>query len=189
MEEPKSSQSESSQQAINACDTFVHLGNHSDVGAQLPLRSRDTFERDYRAFQRTTLIAALGAMLTFFGLMFAMLPFAPTLRQFFRNQIGGALGESLLGASLPLAASPPVLLFFVWMAWRTHDSIACIACGHSFASHTSINELRNTGRCPTCGVQQFTGAPTTKTVVGEQAYAVRPAAEPVFNKKSPPSSQ
>ncbi len=142
------------------------------LGEKLRLRSREIFQRDVRAFQHSVLCAALGAMLAFVGLMCAMLPWAPAFRQFLHNQIGGDLAECLFGASLPLAASPPIILFFIWMSRRTtQDSISCVSCRHFFISNPTLKTVLDTGRCPKCGAEQFMAAVTTAPGMGEQAYA------------------
>ena len=116
----------------------------------------NTFVREFRAFQRGVLFGGIGAAIAFVGLIYSILPLAPAFRQFFRGQIGGNLGECLLGASLPLAASPPVLLYFVWLCKRSNrPALKCVSCNHSFASHPRFVQVSNTGRCPACDAVQF----------------------------------
>lgn len=92
----------------------------------------------------------------YLALIYTMLLWAPTFQHFFRNRIGGDLGELLLGLSLPLSASSPFVLFFAWMIWRgRQQSLRCMACRHSFASHKTFLLVRDTGKCPGCGAQQF----------------------------------
>ena len=98
-------------------------------------------------------------MIAFVGILVALIPLAPEFQHFFRNRIGGNWGEGLLGASFPLAASPPVILFYVWIHKRTKQlELRCHQCKHFFNTYSIFERVRDSGLCPACGTQQFCDA-------------------------------
>jgi hypothetical protein len=117
---------------------------------------RDAFTISFRSFQRGAVMGGLVAMVTFVGLMCALLPVAATIRQFFRTQIGGDLGEVLLGISFPLMASPPAIIFFFWYWRRSKDSnLRCRECGYWLATESRFKSVLEDSRCPKCSTEQF----------------------------------
>lgn len=101
----------------------------------------------------------IGATIASVGIIVALIPVAPEFQQFFRNRIGDILGEWLLGASLPLAASPPVILFYVWIHNRTKQlELWCHQCNHFFNTSSIFERVSDSGLCPACGTQQFCDA-------------------------------
>ncbi len=123
------------------------------------LRTHTNFVAAFHVFRRCTLYGIVGATISTVGIMVTLLPIAPELRHFFCNRIGSTLGEVLLGASLPLAASPPVILFFVWIHKRAKQlELRCHQCSHFFNTYSIFEVVRNSGLCPACGTQQFCDA-------------------------------
>lgn len=117
---------------------------------------RESFTQSFRSLQRGALLGGLVAVVTSLGMMLALFPAAEAIRNFFRTQIGGNLGELLLGISFPMMASPPILILVVWIWRRCKDpNLLCDECGYSFASATIFKRMLETSRCPKCDAEQF----------------------------------
>ena len=128
-------------------------------GIPLQLRTHANFVEAFQVFRRCTLYGVIGATIASVGIMVALIPVAPEFRYFFRNRIGGNWGEGLLGAFFPLAASPPAILFFVWIHKRTKQlELRCNQCNHLFNTYSVFERVRDSGLCPACGTQQFCDA-------------------------------
>ena len=117
---------------------------------------QDQLEREFRWFLRMSFALFICALFAFIGLMYLLVPLAPDFQHFFRNRIGGILGECLLGLSIPFLASPPVFAFLIWMCLRANrPAMKCPSCNYSFASTTRFGHVRRTGECPACNVRLF----------------------------------
>lgn len=134
-------------------------------GNSMPLRTHANFVESFDKLQQCVGWGVFGATTAHMVIVFALTPAAPWIQQFFRDRIGGNLGEGLSRVSIPIAAFPPFLLAFRWIDKRTKQlGLRCHGCGKLFNTHSLFTRVRDSGLCPKCGTQQFCDADQSQIV-------------------------
>ena len=122
----------------------------------MEIRSRTDFLAACETFRRSTLRGmSLATIVSGSISFFLFLSTRRLFHQVFRVEIGGKLGDGLMGLTFGLASVSPLLLFLVWSRHRAKQlGLQCHTCRNIF-TRQNLDRVRDSGRCLACGTQQF----------------------------------
>jgi uncharacterized membrane protein len=122
----------------------------------MELPTRTDFSLACESFRRLTLRGLLLATIVSVSISFSLFLWAGRFfHQVFRVEVGGKLGDGLMGLTLGLTALSPLLLFCVWSRHRAKRlGLRCHKCRNLFTTQ-NIARVRASGKCPACGTLQF----------------------------------